>query len=226
MKKLASCISSFKSDQGGFTLLEVGLVLAVLGVLGMITLPIMGKYSMTAKRLDTHNRQEQIISALGAYAIRYGSLPCPSPDLNGQFSNQCSKAGFVPYHVLGLDSKSARDGFGKPMTYAVDGNLGITDWNGGINDFCGDFEPQLKVFKGPSQQVLTSNTPRTYNFVAAVIVSHGKNSPQENTNGDLVFLDYPYSVSPTNPFEDKVKWISRDNLMAHIAKSPCQRSKK
>ena len=53
-----------------------------------------------------------------------------------------------------------------------------------------------------------------------VSLSHDK---AVNAADDLVFIDRLPSADPDNFFDDTVRWITRNNLMAIYGQKPCQK---
>jgi prepilin-type N-terminal cleavage/methylation domain-containing protein len=115
-----------KKTSLGYTLIEMAIVLAIIGILVGTFLKYMNTYQDAKAIRVTQERQQKIANALSDYASSYGRLPCPSvPGMvpEGKSRAACltvtSRAGTVPYLELGLTEQDATDGYDSLMTYAV-----------------------------------------------------------------------------------------------------------
>jgi type II secretory pathway pseudopilin PulG len=157
--------------------------------------------------------------------------------------------GIVPYQDLGLQESDVRDGFGHFITYAIPvgvqacykdpvaSNRLVVNTPGLQKNpkFC-KIDPmrfqRIRVESINGQAKVWAGDPR--DFVAFVLISHGKSGggafdyqgnriPTQsrekgiNAENSVVFIDGPKSEI----FDDRVKWITRNNLMAIYAKTPC-----
>ena len=127
----------------GFTLLEIAIVLAILGILGTLALGITGQLLAKQRRDTTLARLASIESAINLFVAQNKYLPCPAigtldgtapvpdPKLGreevaaGRAS--CSTAlmvnqqtGIIPWVTLGIPAIDAQDGYGNMFTYRVD----------------------------------------------------------------------------------------------------------
>lgn len=157
--------------------------------------------------------------------------------------------GLVPYRTLGIPEKVIKDGYHNLISYAV--NPVLT--NSEIKSLNASFESDLpstifcEVEKGHIDLTVTNSkkqsvfmTEDSKDLVALVLVSHGPSgqgsfdekgerrkatNPDKITNSDdsVHFIDRQLSLAKENFFDDTVKWITRDNLMAIYGKTPCKR---
>jgi prepilin-type N-terminal cleavage/methylation domain-containing protein len=229
--------------RAGFSLIEVAIVLIIMGVMLGAAMPSILRYRQQACLRETKERQDMVTYAVAAYAVINNRLPCPADpaaqgDKKGKSVNPCQTVahaiGIVPYHTLGLPENQAKDGFGRYMTYAVP-----IDHNGQGN-LCRARPDPLLQLKDESGDVFPQNMQAGDNFVAMVLISHGPlghgaynpngvgkiissdASEKERVNGDnLVFYDLPFSLGE-NAFRHKLKWVSRNNLLAGYGRSPCR----
>ena len=95
-----------KFDQG-FTLLEISLSLAILGVVAIYTLHMYESVSARKKMVDDHSRMEKIVTTLKNYYAGHESLP----PAGTSFTNS------IPIADLGLGQKFRFDTFGRPYLY-------------------------------------------------------------------------------------------------------------
>lgn len=128
--------STSRNGAGGFTLLELAIVLAVLGLLlgggSLLLRPMLDNN----RRTETKARLKGIEDALTVYAAQNFDLPCPSnPALgpsssaNGAEGSACASVmefGGVPWRALGLSETDVLDGWGRRISYAVTSNLAVT----------------------------------------------------------------------------------------------------
>jgi prepilin-type N-terminal cleavage/methylation domain-containing protein len=123
---LQNClVKSLHRAEAGFSLLEMSLVLAIMGVIIGLSLPPLLQMQHVTKVKMTEQHQEAVMIALAGYALRTGYLPCPSdPRTPGEARSSChthmaQAIGGIPYLTLGIPEKYAQDGFYQPLIYAV-----------------------------------------------------------------------------------------------------------
>jgi prepilin-type N-terminal cleavage/methylation domain-containing protein len=176
----------------------------------------------------------------------------PAPE-NGISESNClfseTFIGLVPYRTLGIPEKIAKDSYHNWITYAVNPSLtnsAIKSLNASHDSdspntvFC-EVEKShidLKVTNAEKQPVLDPEASN--DLIAVVLISHGANgggsfnlngerkeatSPDKaiNANASPDFIDRGFSLAKEDFFDDTVKWITRDNLMALYGKQPCKR---
>lgn len=208
--------------QQGFSLLELALVLAILGVVGGLSVPLLQTQIHRNKTIRTEEHQEIVMTALGHYVARTGQLPCPAADSNGVALKTCvgeRAIGYIPYKTLGVAEATAVDGYRHPMVYAIEPHLAQKKYcearNGNI----------LQVVDHQKMPVIDS---QGQDFVASVILSVGEayqnpGSVDEHLNvgATMQFVDRPYSNNKENVFRHKLKWASHQNLIAVYGKSKC-----
>lgn len=203
-------------QHGGFTLLEMSIVLAIAGLLMAGLLPALTGQIELQRRNETHKQLEEIKEALIGYAIINGRLPCPASsaiatDTAGAGISDCSSsAGVLPWATLGVNET---DAWGRRFTYAATSSFSSTNFtlasSGNLN---------VKA-SSTSASNLASNLP-------AILLSHGANgygayTPQgiqittsadadeaENSNTNSVFVTH--DLTPV--FDDIVLWISPNIL--------------
>lgn len=212
---------------GGFTLLEMSIVLAIAGLLMAGLLPALTGQIELQRRNETHKQLEEIKEALIGYAIINGRLPCPASsaiatDMAGAGISDCSSStGVLPWATLGVNET---DAWGRRFTYAATSSFSSTNFtlasSGNLN---------VKT-ASTSASNLASNLP-------AILLSHGANgygayTPQgiqitasadadeaENSNANSVFVTH--DLTPV--FDDLVLWISPNilfNRMVTAGKLP------
>jgi hypothetical protein len=204
------------------------------------------------KDQQTEQNLNQVTQALAAYVLVHKRLPCPAnpqatPD-NAGLSEDDRVIGLVPYRTLGLPETVAKNGYRYWLTYAV--SLELTNRsirhlmaeNGGeepTSIFCEISHPMtfLNVINESGQPVLPEDTQN--DMIAFVLVSHGSKGEGAfddqgrrrptfdrdkiiNAGDDFNFVDRPISLSRENFFDDTVRWVTRNNLMAIYAQKPCQ----
>lgn len=220
-----------KHTQQGFSLLELCVVLAVLGIVGASSLSVMGTRLNTAHEKVTKEHQDLALKVLATHALRNHVLPCPSADVHGIARSSCATPsealGYLPFRTLGISDKLAKDGWGHMMRYAVEPRL--TQKNPGIGQdlleaLCQQNEGTLQVSRA-GQPVLA---PNSKDIIALVLYSQGIAYPQgqsasERINDDpsLTFLDMPFSTNPENLHRHLLVWATRDHLFSQHSHFSC-----
>lgn len=111
----------------GFSLVEVALVLAVLGLVGGGLFHLLGQWKQSAQCRVTKQHEEKILWALGRFLKKNGYLPPPADPVdlvNWGKSRQWVYApeecyGIIPFRTLGLSESVAKNGGGIFFTYVV-----------------------------------------------------------------------------------------------------------
>lgn len=122
-------MTRFFQRPGGFTLIELALVLAILGSMTLAALGPLGVYVETRARRSTIETLDAAIEALYGFALMHGRLPCPDlpSDADGHEDRRGDRAcsaddGFLPGADLGVD---ARDAWRRPLRYHVTAALEV-----------------------------------------------------------------------------------------------------
>jgi prepilin-type N-terminal cleavage/methylation domain-containing protein len=220
--------SSFLTQEDGFSLVEMAVVLAILGVVTTLSLPLLTRLLEERRHGQTTEHQRMIFHALGAYALRKGQLPCPSQDQGGRSPNSClgQTVGFVPYGTLGLPEAVARDGYGQWMIYGAHPQL-----LGDHQAFCkhGDRllnQSKLQVLNESGVSVVEDGagaSPMAAVLVAPQQSAQGAASALEQVNlaHTKVFHDQPFSQNPQRLFRQKLLWATRDVLAGVYGHGTC-----
>ncbi len=216
-------ISSFLTLQG-FSLIEMSLVLAIMGTVAGLSMPLLLEQKSLQKQQRSAQNIEMVLTALGTYAANRHSLPCPASKTSQGEPIACTKesttaaVGYVPYKALGLQEKSNQDGFGHPLRYALDPTLSEQE------HFIENTDPKLFITNENGRNVISTNTQN--DRLAVVIISEGVAYQQPtstfemtNTNSTLTFVDAPFSSQKSNPFRHRVNWSTRNNLLTYYGKS-------
>ena len=195
-------VSSFSKSGKGSILLELAVGISVLAVLSGFII----RKTISAKK----HMREQItkvninttVTAIAAFVANNNRLPRPSEDTNGNEGAFGVKFGYVPYKILGISEKIAKDGDAKPLTYLVEPTL--------TSDF-------PRIYKNESDENCFCK-----NIVAPAIKIFGYDS--ENVIAFVVDTkDHSSSGNTITPSVHTV-WISRDMLlMKYLKNSPCRR---
>ncbi|APV51503.1 hypothetical protein BWI17_18500 [Betaproteobacteria bacterium GR16-43] len=133
----------FSPRERGFTLIEIAIVIAIMGLLLTMMIGISASLIGQQRREATRNKLAQVETALALFVSQNQRLPCPadgaipSSGANAGVertttvpvtpANQCSvdgvagsqARGVVPWRTLGLAEADVTDGWGTRLTYRV-----------------------------------------------------------------------------------------------------------
>ncbi|TBV83325.1 MAG: prepilin-type N-terminal cleavage/methylation domain-containing protein [Desulfobulbaceae bacterium] len=190
--------------QGGFTLVEIAIVLVIIGLLlGGLLIPF-GQKQETIRRSDTRAQLAEVEKALYGFAQARGRLPCPAtPESEGAEARDedgvCTVLhGFVPAATLGLSGPVNADGllldaWKNPLRYSVD--VGFTEAS--VDDGTGVYSGVKGEFRKtpPGTGDLRITLPPAGGTVPApaVVLAMGKNwasftsdNEEENAGEDTI----------------------------------------
>ncbi len=239
------------SSRGGFTLIEIAIVLTVIGILlsgGLFAVtPIVQQAAVT----ETKAKMDVVRTALLTYVIARGCLPCPAAgNLASGAANAgealndagfpytgCSAtgcdliSGAVPWRNMGLAEAEVTDAYGNRFTYAVDSDL--TRLSTSMTRVAGSYPD--------GDLVVTDLGPARSDF-AYVLVSHGRDgslanaaetgvaradkhgsaNQLENADGDVDFVSVPVnSIDGPNYFDDIVRYETPPILIQACGAGSC-----
>lgn len=220
-----------KSSSAGFSLLEMTIVLAIMGVLGGFAFPLLTHHMERARHQKTREHQREVMEAIETYFAHNQALPWPADPHGKGFSSSChdrSKAqGIVPYRELGLPQAVAKDGFGYYMTYAVQSFKGD---RGASRNTTDTSRTGIIICDESGEKVLKKNAKDS---IAYVLISHGpegtgaysgkgetermnvdqgSDDEKTNSNNTFKFITRPYSTNPANSFRHKLVWRTHNRL--------------
>jgi type II secretory pathway pseudopilin PulG len=123
---------------GGFSLLEIAVVIAIIGFLAFMITPLIGGQMAVAKARETRNKLDPLKSAIVSFVAANNRLPCPAvenlPSTDPQYGREATtpgtctgttsltggaSRGIVPWVSLGMTGEAAADAFGRFFMYAV-----------------------------------------------------------------------------------------------------------
>jgi type II secretory pathway pseudopilin PulG len=217
-----------------FSLLELGLVLLIMGVIGSQLVPMIKKTLILKKHEITKRNQEIIFQSVADYAKRQSRLPFASrPTLKGAEQANLT-IGIVPYQTLGLEERSAKDGFGHYMTYAMNSTLGktnsISNQSDTDNSLCYSENRTISTLL-----TLTNQTIPTSDFIAIILVAHhnGEGAYMINNNRST-FKQLSTNTSHCRAqnitdsglfcaeySEDTISWQTRNNFLSSYVHANC-----
>lgn len=230
---------SRKSLQAGFSLVEIALVLAILGIIGGMGLPLLTAHIKRTALTKTREHQEYALNAIAAFVEKHHRFPCPAdPKAVGAdyglepMVRKCpgpKAEGILPWRSIGISENFAKDGFKRWMTYVVDSNLADKEHEGNIQTVSGR---QITLRNEQGFPVLVDPSAQNPNFIAFILISHGESgagafigggqgskitsgeaSPhkRENFDGNFVFIESSLT-------DDILRWESRDHFLKHYVK--------
>ncbi len=201
----------------GFTLIELAVVLAIVGLLLAGTVATLTAQVESRNRSDTQRRLEEAKELLLGFALVNGRLPCPgtaSGDEAGGGAAACasSYAGFLPARVIGFQPSDAAgfglDAWGQRIRYAIS----ATSWGAGPARFTRQNAAGTpwSITQTPADLVICSASPAVgsavacdagtsvtnQNTVVAIVFSTGRNSATggsganeaRNLDGNALFV--------------------------------------
>lgn len=238
MSLFVPCFFSSKySQEAGFSLLELAIVLVILGMIGGLSLPLLTAHTTRTAFLKTLSNQDYVVSALAIFVEKNRRFPCPAEPQKGgvqfglaQESCRMEKAkGIVPFKTLGISESYARDGFKRLMTYVVEPELAKRQIN--PQEESGGFiivnnEESVPVIPTPKK------TDKNQNYIAFVLISHGESGvgaylgkgqrgkitgsslaahKRENCDENFIFVE-------SSQTDDTLRWESRDQFLKHYVR--------
>lgn len=202
-------VSYSPGQQKGFSLLELAIVLAILGILLSGILIAVSETTENTRRSQTRQQLDNILDAVYGFAQASGRLPCPAIAASNGQENCSSSHGFVPSATIGISGSINDDGlltdaWGFPIRYSVFSPL--TTEGGLASTFPIDPDNQMLI--------IDSGTDTITDKAAVVIVSTGANGgttppvpsdEEENINETDIFISTGYSEEN---FDDIIIWMS------------------
>jgi prepilin-type N-terminal cleavage/methylation domain-containing protein len=222
---MSTITSHYPKEWQGFSLIEMAMVLAIVGLLLAGFLPTLNSQIEQQKTTETRKKLEEIQQALIGFAVTNGRLPCPATSSsNGQESpiggGNCTNFndGFVPAATLGIDSvneqKLPLDAWSNPIRYAVSSwsksspsvNHVYTSNNGMASVGISALRPNLFICSTATS--ITTDacasgkylTPDTNGGVPVVIYSTGKNTAAGGSGLDEAANPNPNSSDDNRTF--------------------------
>ncbi len=209
-----------------FSLIEMSLVLAIMGTIAGLSLPMLLEYKGTQKRQSSIRNIDLVLSATGTFAATNHIIPCPASKTSKGESVVCTATsslfatGYVPYKALGLRKAASKDGFGNPLRYAIDPQLSV------YASFYSNTEKAALQVTDQNRKSVFNPQDNHQDKVALVVLSEGKAFGSakgafelENTAESLSFVDAAYSTNKEAPFRHIVRWSTRNNLLTYYGKS-------
>ncbi len=185
------------NKKGGFTLIEMAMVLVIIGILVSIGAGMLGSLTKRAKNNETKDILDGAVESITGF---------------GASNNRIPAAGAEFASVV----RTTKDSWGNQLYYIPDANL-VTILAGGI---CGRKSTSLSVVSCPDAgcAVPTSTTQN----VAFVVLSGGENfniqtasianSIKVYDQGVNNVDDYAADMNRPEPYDDIVRWITLDEL--------------
>ncbi len=229
MRFILSNVRRFLRNEAGFSLLELSVALAVMGIVAASGLSLMGARVSAAQEKVTREHQTFVLKSLANYLLSQKKLPCPSPDLKGFAKERCESpneaVGYIPFETLGLSSRVAQDGWGKVMRYGVHPKM--TNFTDGTNE--DKVEAICKVSEGSfvikkDGRLLASPQKDPFTVVVysqGTAIGHPSDSERVNDAQDLHFVDKEVSAHKDHPHRHLLIYVTRNDFLGHYAGFSC-----
>ena len=163
-------------SQGGFTLLELTIVLVIVGLLAVGALKAASALRENAGISETSKRLNTLVMALQTFLMKNNRLPCPAdPDIDTKFGDELCPStplsgailrGVIPGRSLGLSSRLL-DAWDRQFTYVV-----ISEATRDNSFTSQRWPPTFKLSRPIDDQLRQLNQG---NEGIVVIISHGAN---------------------------------------------------
>lgn len=215
--RIRACICRFLNNESGFSLVEAALVLAIVGTVAGLTLPLLVNQLENRRQTITKERLTTLIDTIGLYCAKTKRLPCPATNPKSGVFGNCgtqslhAHSGYLPFRELGLQESQCLDGFGNPIHYSVDLNSTVRPYN-----FKSPAKSTLTVRDQDGSPVKTDSTP---DQIAIVLWSEGtgfKNQPGRhetiNLSEEPTFVDAPYSIAKDQEHRHILIWRTFEHL--------------
>ena len=119
-----------RDAESGFTLLELLVVLAILGLLAAIIGPQVIRYLGTSRTQTAHVQAKNIVAAMELYKLDAGRYPTPEEGLAALVKAPASDPAWNGPYIA--DAAALNDPWGKPYQFKAPGDHGEVDvWSDG-----------------------------------------------------------------------------------------------
>ena len=186
----------------GSILLEVAIAVSIIGIISGGVISYFSTFNKIKAEKITQENIETVAIALASFVAQNYRLPKPSNNLNGE---ECDETGcYVPYKTIGISSKTAKDGHGNPLIYAVEPML--------TSKFDCIHENDISAYgfcrKITSPTIVINQTNETQ--IAFVL---------DVKNGGISFQKSHINVTP----KEHTLWLSKNMLlMKYLKTRPCE----
>ena len=123
-----------KTAQKGFTLIELMIVVAIIGILAAVALPAYKDYTVRAQVAELFSLAGAAKNAVAEYQQNTGSLPATAADANysgakGKYTSSVDIATGIVTATAGVDAHADITGKTLVMTPTADATTGVLSWS-------------------------------------------------------------------------------------------------
>ena len=122
MQKLQKVFSARRGEKG-FTLVEILIVIAILGILAAVIVPNLSRFLGTGTLESANTEARSVKAAALAYYTNSGTFPDTSDDLSGYYDGALK--GYYDFSSSGLITSAEASGWGESISWDLSGQVWV-----------------------------------------------------------------------------------------------------